>query len=450
MQAENPRRRLPQVQKLLELPEASALYDRFGRGAVTLALRAELADLRARIGAGELFEAPESGAILESCRERLARGRKPGLRRVINATGIVLHTNLGRAPMAAEAIAAVAEVAAGYSSVEFDLASGERGSRTASLETLLTQVTGAEAALAVNNGAAAVLLALSALARGGEVVVSRGELVEIGGGFRIPEVIAQGGARLVEVGSTNKTRLADYRKAIGPDTRVLLKVHQSNFKIVGFTCETGLEEISALAREHGLLTVADLGSGLLRRQSGSREPTLAEALAAGADVVTCSGDKLLGGPQAGLILGRKAAIDPLRGHPLLRAVRLDKMSLAALEATLMLHRDCPERVPVNRMLGQGEAELQARAERLRAMLGKGEVIATEAFAGGGSLPEERIVSRALAVDPPMGADAMAGALRTGEPAVVGRIAEGRLLLDMMTVSDDELPLLAAALKTSLG
>ena len=445
MHAENPLRKLPSVQHLLELAPASAMCVAHGRAAVTAAIRAVLADVRGEIarGAGQV---PDGAAILERCALLLTARRRPGLRRVINATGIVLHTNLGRAPLAAEAIAAMADIAAGYSNLEFDLGTGSRGSRTAALEPLLREVAGAEAALAVNNGAAAVLLALSALAGGGEVIVSRGELVEIGGGFRIPDVIRQGGARLVEVGSTNKTRLADYRKAIGPETRVLLKVHQSNFRTVGFTAETGIDELAGLAREHGLLVVADLGSGLLRAGPGSLEPTLAEALAAGADLVTCSGDKLLGGPQAGLIAGRKAAVDPLRSHPLLRAVRLDKMTLAALEATLMLHRDRPERVPVNRMLAQGEAELQVRAEQLQGLLGCGTVIDSAAFAGGGALPEERIASRALALVPPMGADAAASVLRAGMPAVVGRIADGQLLIDMLTVSDAELPDLAAALK----
>ncbi len=444
MQVENPRRRLPQVQKLLELPAAEALVQAFGREAATAALRAELADLRARIGAGALFETPLPEVIVAAGKARAAALRAPGLRRTINATGIVLHTNLGRAPLAAEAIAAMAEVAGGYSNLEFDLASGKRGSRTASLEPLLCELTGAEAALAVNNGAAALLLALSALAGGGEVVVSRGELVEIGGGFRIPDVIRQGGARLVEVGSTNKTRASDYSKALGAETRALLKVHQSNFRTIGFTAEASLKELAALAREHGLPLVADLGSGLLRPLAGGSEPTVAQALAAGADLVTCSGDKLLGGPQAGLILGTKAALDPLRSHPLLRAVRLDKVSLAALEATLMLHRDCPEKVPVNRMLGQGEAELQARAEALQALLGCGEIVETAAFAGGGSLPEQQMPSRAVALDPPMGAEAAAALLRGGAVPVIGRIAEGRLLIDMLTVADSELPTLPPA------
>lgn len=448
--AENPLRNLPQVQRLLEMPVANSLCAEFGRAAVTNALREILDGLREQIGAGVLTAAPDAQVILARSGEKLAQRQRRGLRQTINATGIVLHTNLGRAPMASEAIAAVAEVAAGYCNLEFDLATGRRGSRTQALEPLLRELTGAEAALAVNNGAAAILLALSALSQGGEVVVSRGELVEIGGGFRVPDVIRQGGARLVEVGSTNKTRLQDYRAAITPDTRVLLKVHQSNFRTIGFTAEASVTELAELAREHGLLVVADLGSGLLQHTPGSTEPTVGEALSAGAHLVTCSGDKLLGGPQAGLIVGKKIAVDPLRHHPLLRAVRLDKMSLAALEATLMLHRDMPERVPVRRMLGQSETVLQQRAERLQAMFGSGTIEHTDAFAGGGSLPEERIASRAVSLRPRMGADQAAGVLRSGQPAVVGRIKDDRLLFDMLTVSDEELPELAAAVRTILA
>ena len=447
--AENPLRNLPQVQRLLELPAANSLRAEFGRTALTNALRETLEELREQIGTGLLAAAPDAQTVVARSGEKLAVRRRRGLRRTINATGIILHTNLGRAPLAPEAIAAVAEVAAGYCNLEFDLATGRRGSRTQALEPLLRELTAAEAALAVNNGAAAILLALTALSNGGEVIVSRGELVEIGGGFRVPDVIRQGGARLVEVGTTNKTRLLDYRAAIGPDTRVLLKVHQSNFRMIGFTAETSIGELAGLARAHGLLVVADLGSGLLHQGPGTAEPSLSEALSAGADLVTCSGDKLLGGPQAGLLLGRKAAVDRLRDHPLLRALRLDKMSLAALEATLMLHRDMPERVPVRHMLGQAEAALQQRAERLQAMLGGGTVERTEAFAGGGSLPEERIASRAVALRSRIGAEEAAGRLRSCHPAVIGRIHEGRLLLDMLAVSDDELPELAAALRTVL-
>ena len=264
------------------------------------------------------------------------------LRRVINATGVVLHTNLGRAPLPAAALQAAVEAAQGYSNLEFDLERGMRGSRTAGVEPLLCELTGAQAGLAVNNAAAAVLLALSALAGGGEVIVSRGELVEIGGGFRIPDVIAQGGAKLVEVGTTNRTRVADYASAVTPRTRVLLKVHQSNYRVVGFTAEASLAELAGLARARDLTLVHDLGGGAMTDLAAlgrPHEPTVRESLQAGSDLVAFSGDKLMGGPQAGLLVGRTRALAPLRSHPLLRAVRLDKMALAALEATLRLYRD---------------------------------------------------------------------------------------------------------------
>jgi L-seryl-tRNA(Ser) seleniumtransferase len=443
---ENPLRGLPQVQRLLEMPAAASLCSEFGRTAVTQALRDTLQELREQIGAGVLAGAPDAPAVVARCALKLTVRSRRGLRRTINATGIVLHTNLGRAPLAPEALEAVAEVAAGYCNLEFDLATGRRGSRTQALEPPLRELTTAEAVLAVNNGAAAILLALSALSNGGEVIVSRGELVEIGGGFRVPDVIRQGGARLVEVGATNKTRLEDYRAAIGPDTRVLLKVHQSNFRTIGFTSATSILELAGLARAHDLALVADLGSGLLHEAPGSAEPTLRQALADGADLVTCSGDKLLGGPQAGLILGRKALVDRLRDHPLLRAVRLDKMCLAALEATLLLHRDSPLRVPVRRMLGQTEAVLRERAERLQALLGGGTLERTEAFAGGGALAEERIASWALTLKTGMAVEEAAGLLRSSDPAVIARINEWRLLLDMLAVADVDLVELAAALR----
>jgi L-seryl-tRNA(Ser) seleniumtransferase len=448
-EGENPLRRLPQVQRLLEMPSAGSLCAEFGRAAVTQALRDSLQELREQIGAGALLDAPDGPAVVAHCALKLAARRRRGLRRTINATGILLHTNLGRAPLAAEAIAAVAEVAAGYCNLELDLATGQRGSRTQPLEAPLNELTTAEAALAVNNGAAAILLALSALSDGGEVIVSRGELVEIGGGFRVPDVIRQGGARLVEVGATNKTRLEDYRAAIGPGTRVLLKVHQSNFRMIGFTSATSISELAGLAREHDLALVADLGSGLLHETPGSAEPTLRQALLDGADLVTCSGDKLLGGPQAGLILGRKVLVDRLRDHPLVRAVRLDKMSLAALEATLRLHRDMPERVPVRRMLAQTEAVLKERAERLQALVGGGALERTEAFAGGGALPEERIASWALTLQSCVTVEEAARLLRSGDPAVIARINEGRLLLDMLAVADGDLAELGAALRAAV-
>ncbi len=423
---------------------------RYGRGAVVAALREGLAE--ARLAAGAM---PDTAAILAGAAAHLAGQPGAGLVRVINASGIILHTNLGRAPLAGAALDAM-RAAAGYCDLEYDLPGGRRGARGARLEALVAQLAGAEAALVVNNGAAAILLALAGLAGaglagaglagGGEVIVARGELVEIGGGFRIPEVIAAGGARLVEVGATNIVRLSDYRAAITADTRVLLKVHQSNFRMVGFTCDVGIGALAGLAREAGLRVVADLGSGLIAPTPGVDEPTLRDALAAGADVVTCSGDKLLGGPQAGLIAGRAEALAPLRRHPLLRALRLGKVSLAGLEATLRLHRDAPGAVPVLAMLAQGDDVLAARAEALRIMVGSGAVVASEGYAGGGALPGRVIASRALALEPAGGADAAATSLRAADPPVVARIAGGRLLIDMLALGDGELRQVAEALR----
>ncbi len=446
-------RALPSVQRLLEHPEASAgLAD---------ALRAQLARLRAEIAAGRQDSVPEDGAIVAAARAADA----PALRRVINATGIVVHTNLGRAPLAAEALDAALEAGRGACNLEYDLATGRRGHRGESVEALLCRLTGAEAALAVNNNAAAMLLALTALAGpetevpAPEVIVSRGELVEIGGGFRIPDIIAGGGARLVEVGTTNKTRLADYAAAVTPRTRLLLKVHQSNFRMVGFTAEASLTELAGLARARGLLLLDDLGSGTLAKLPGGMaqlEPTVRESLAAGTDLVAFSGDKLLGGPQAGLLAGRAAVVGRLRRHPLMRALRLDKMTLAALEATLRLHTD-PARaaaeIPVLRMLGQGSAALHARAEALCALL-EGvcakEIVASVGHAGGGALPGQDIASVAVGLAVPgRSPDALAACLRAQRPAVAGRIHEGRFLLDMLTVSDSEVGELAGAIRQGL-
>jgi L-seryl-tRNA(Ser) seleniumtransferase len=451
-------RMLPQVQRLMERPEAAALLGDASRSAVVAALRDALAAVRAELLAGGAPPVPAE--IVARAAAVLDAQARPALRRVVNATGIVLHTNLGRAPLAPEAVAAAVEAARGYTNLEYDLDAGRRGARAAGVEPLLCQLTGAEAALCVNNNAAAVLLALAGLAGGGEVVVSRGELVEIGGGFRIPDVITQGGARLVEVGTTNKTRLADYAAAITPATRVLLKVHQSNYRIVGFTAEATLAELAALARERRLLLVEDQGSGTLAdltRLGRGREPTVREAVAAGADLVLFSGDKLLGGPQAGLLVGRREAVEGLRRHPLLRAVRLDKMTLAALEATLRLHLDeegARRRLPVLRMLAQDEAALQRRAERLAALL-PGEACAsvepTTGYAGGGALPDEGVPSRAVGLAPAgFAPDDLARRLRAGRPAVVGRVHDGRVLLDVLAVADVELDEVAAGVREALG
>ena len=451
-------RALPQVQRLLEMPEAAALAARYSHAALVRALRQQLADARAGL-AKPGAATPEPGALLHGAAQALAQAARPVLRRVINATGIALHTNLGRAPMAPEAVAAATAVAEGFCNLEYDLSAGERGARLQGVEPLLVELTGAEAAVAVNNNAAAVLLALSGLAAGGEVVVSRGELVEIGGGFRIPDVIRQGGARLVEVGTTNRTRLADYEAAITPATRMLLKVHQSNYRITGFTESASVADLARLARARGLLLMNDLGSGTLADLTvfgRPHEPTVEEAVAQGADLVAFSGDKLLGGPQSGLLVGTHAAIGPLRRHPLMRALRLDKMVLAALEATLRLYRQADrvaEQIPVLRMLAQTEAMLHDRAERLAGLLHGVDcrIEASEAQAGGGSLPGDTIRSRAVSIAVPgLAAAELARRLRLGEPAVVGRLAAGRVVLDMLAVRDADVAALAAAVLGLVG
>ena len=441
-----------------------ALQPGRGRAEIVAAVRRALDAARQALKDDPAAPVPGEQRLAEQVRASLEAAARPGLHPVINATGVVLHTNLGRAPLAASAAAAAADVAAGYSNLEFDLRTGRRGVRTQGVEPLLCEITGAEAALAVNNAAAAVLLALSALAAGGEVVVSRGELVEIGGGFRIPDVITQGGARLVEVGTTNKTRLADYAAALTPATRMLLKVHPSNYRMLGFTGEASLQALAGLARERCLVLMHDLGGGALldlRRVGLPHEPTVQESLAAGADLVAFSGDKLMGGPQAGLIVGRAAVLEPLRRHPLLRAVRLDKMTLAALEATLRLYRDpayALEHVPALAMLAQPISVLQARAEALGAALDAGSggridwrVEASEAFTGGGTLPAQGRESRAVAIAPapPLGVDEAAARLRAATPSVVARIADGRLVLDLLTLAVVDLEAVAGAVHAAL-
>jgi L-seryl-tRNA(Ser) seleniumtransferase len=369
---------------------------------------------------------------------------------VINATGVVLHTNLGRAPLAPEAIAQMADVAAGYSTLEYDLAEGRRGSRAAHVEALLCELAGAEAALAVNNNAAAVLLALSALVGEGEVLVSRGELVEIGGSFRIPDVLAQSGATLVEVGTTNRTRLGDYAAAIGERTRAILHVHQSNFRIVGFTEAAAPTELAALARERGLAMIDDLGSGAPEEVHG--EPSLAASVAGGADLVCCSGDKLLGGPQAGVLAGRAEAVERCRRHPLARALRLDKLQLAALEATLRVYRERGRSaLPALAMIDAGEELLEARARRLVEAIGAAAALGRDSGApGGGSLAEVRLEGPVCLVEPgPAGADGVLARLRDQEPPVVARIVRDRVVLDPRTIAEAELEEAAAAVREVL-
>jgi L-seryl-tRNA(Ser) seleniumtransferase len=387
----------------------------------------------------EIRAGAEPGDLRARLDDELAAARRPALRRVLNATGVLVHTNLGRAPLAAAALERV-EAAAGYSNLEYDLSSGSRGSRQDHLAPLLRRLTGAEAAIVVNNNAAALLLALAALAEGREVIVSRGELIEIGDGFRIPEVLARSGARLVEVGTTNRTRAADYEQAIGPDTSLLLRVHQSNFRVVGFAEQPRLEELAALARRRGIPLVDDLGSGALL--SGTTaiegEPTPAQALTAGADLVCFSGDKLLGGPQAGIVAGRAELVEALRRHPLHRALRSDKLTLAALEGTLRLYLDRPDEVPVLRMLREPTDVVRARAERLAAATG-GAVEETVARVGGGALPLAELPSFACALE-----EELAPELRLHEPPVVAVVRDGRTVLDCRTLTDAEADAAAAA------
>ncbi len=383
----------------------------------------------------EIRAGADPGDLSLRLAEELAAARRPALRRVLNATGVLVHTNLGRAPLAESALARVRE-AAGYSNLEYDLSSGSRGSRQDHLAPLLRRLTGAEAAIVVNNNAAAILLVLAALAEGREVVVSRGELIEIGDGFRIPDVLARSGARLVEVGTTNRTRAADYERAIGADTALLLRVHQSNFRVVGFAEQPTPAELAGIARRHELPLVDDLGSGALVEVEG--EPTPAAALAAGADLVCFSGDKLLGGPQAGIVAGRADLIEKLRRHPLQRALRPDKLTIAALEGTLVLYLDRPEEVPVLRMLREPAHAVRARAERLAAATG-GVVEETVARVGGGALPLAELPSHACAVE-----EGLAAALRSHDPPVIAVVRDGRTLLDCRTLTDAEAEEVAAA------
>jgi L-seryl-tRNA(Ser) seleniumtransferase len=421
------------------------------------AARSTIEEHRAALLAGQ----PGAEDLEARARELLVTLQRPTLRRVINATGVILHTNLGRAPLAASAREAVARATEGYSNLELDLDSGERGSRHAHVEGLLRELTGAEAAIVVNNGAGAVLLAAAALAGPGRaIVVARGQLVEIGGGFRIPEVIAQSGARLIEVGTTNRTRVADYERALrsaGDEVGAIMRVHQSNFRTVGFVEEVPVEALCEL----GVPVIDDVGSGWLAGQPGVvfggsvpvDEPLITDSVAAGAALACCSGDKLLGGPQAGLMVGRREAVAAARRHPLARALRIDKLSLAALEATLRLYRDpdhALREIPVLAMLNADSAVLTARAERMAAGIGeRARVVTVAGKVGGGALPLLELEGSAVALDVP-DPDALASTLRTGDPPVIARVNEGRVLLDPRTLSEDEPEIVIGAVRHGLG
>lgn len=443
---------VPSVSALLEKPEIRALTASHGRSAVLEAIRATLDEMRFAIKNGS-----PAGADAEPIERTLARKclAAPSLRPALNATGILLHTGLGRSPLAAEACAAAIEIAAGYSNLELNLETGDRGERCDHVRSLLLQLTGAEDAIAVNNNAGATILALRALAHGREVIVSRGQLVEIGGRFRLPEIFEVSGARLREVGTTNRTRLADYESAISPQTAAILRVHPSNYRILGFAESPGIVELAGLAKSRGLFVIDDIGSGAIDRErprlpAGMSEPALSEGVAAGADLVLASGDKLLGGPQAGLIVGAKTAVARARNDPLYRALRLDKVTLAALAATLRLaldHDPQAPRIPLWMFINTPVDALMARACAAAARLNASGAWSATAEAsvarlGGGSLPGQDLPSACIALAPPFpgglgsGADALAKRLRAGRPAVVGRISEGRLLLDLRAIPPD--------------
>ena len=464
-------RLIPSVDELRRSPGAQALEREFGADATVDALRAAAAELRAAIARGDgacATEAAAAARIEGAAAARLREAFRPSLQPVINATGVVIHTNLGRAPLAATAIARIGEVARGYSSLEYDVERGGRGRRDVHAEHLLCRVSGAEAAVVVNNNAAATLIVLAALAAGREVIVSRGELVEIGGGFRVPDVMAQSGAALREVGTTNKTRAADYAAAITEKTALILRVHPSNFRIEGFTERPRLTDLVTLGRKFNVPVAEDLGSGHLgdpgsdRGQTGVRhlpdpvgtEPAVGDTIAAGADLCCFSGDKLLGGPQAGIIVGRAALVDRVRRHPLMRALRVDKMTYAALEATLTEYAAgrAPDTVPVQRMLAATAGEIRARATGVAAAIGalagwRAEVIEGTSAVGGGSAPGVTLPTSLVAVEKSgHTADALETRLRQLTPPIVARIERDRLVIDLRTVfpeQDGDLPRLLA-------
>ncbi len=454
-------RYLPSVDELLRTQEVQALVQRFGHGTTVGAARAFLDDLRGKIGEGSLDQTALKVAIdgaPHAIAERLQTGLSYSLRPVINATGVILHTNLGRAPLSQAALEHVTEVARGYSNLEFDLASGERGKRDVHAGRLfakLLSTAGREVStIVVNNNAAAVLLALNSLAEGGEVIVSRGELVEIGGSFRIPDVMAKSGVVLREVGTTNRTRIADYERAITERTRLILRVHRSNFQIVGFTEQPSLQQLVELGRKRRIPVMEDLGSGELfdLRQVGVQgEPMIAGSLRAGIDIVTYSGDKLLGGPQAGLISGDPGLVAKIRSNPLFRALRVDKMFYAALEETLLAYlREDYDSIPTLRMMRITEAELQRRAEEMVRQLPAGPlqiaIVESRSVLGGGSAPGATLPSRALAVrSATISADELARRLRQSATPIVARVEDDCVLLDLRTVEPAQDEIIITAL-----
>src|SRR5579885_2421850 len=440
-------RLLPSVEELLQSATGKRLSERYTRPLALAAIRASLAQARSEIRAG--VPCPPQEALLARAEQALQREQQPHLRPVINATGVIINTNLGRAPLSQQAIEAVQRVAAGYSNLEYELEGGERGSRHRHVEALLRELTGAQAALVTNNNAAAVLLALSTLAAGREVIISRGQLVEIGGGFRVPDVMRQSGCQLVEVGTTNRTRIGDYATALSDRTALLLRVHPSNFVMSGFIESTPLDALVELAHQHNLLVMDDLGSGCLLASKDyglAHEPTPQESIAAGADIVCFSGDKLLGGPQAGIIVGKQDVLARIAKHPLMRAVRIDKMTLAALEATLRHYQraEAETHIPIWRMISTSPAKVASRAtswsSQLRAYGIAARTQRGESTIGGGSLPGETLPTTLLALDAAgvsLPLNELAKRLRTRKIPIIGRIFRDALLLDPRTVLEEQ-------------
>ncbi len=461
-------RKIPSVDEILSNPQIADLLRAHPRTVVVDAVRNGLKRLRQQLLDKEELSNSEEGCfsfehLFPLFQREIDLQVRPKLRRVINATGVVIHTNLGRSPLHPSALQHMMEIARNYSNLEYDIDRGERGSRTSHVEGILCRLSGAESALVVNNNAGAVLVVLNTMAEGGEVIVSRGELVEIGGAFRIPDVMRRSGASLREVGTTNRTYLSDYQKAIGPQTALLLKVHTSNFRVMGFTSDVPLQDLVQLGREHHLPVLDDLGSGCfvdLTQYGLEKEPTVQEAIRTGVDVVTFSGDKLLGGPQAGIILGKKNLLDLIKINPLTRALRIDKLTLAALESTLLLYFDekrAMEEIPTLRMLNLDTKGLKRKGrrllKRLSGMTNKRMTFALKedvSQVGGGALPLQELSTIVLAIKPlNVSVNDLEENLRKGEPAIISRISKDELILDMRTVLDEEIPLLAAGIEKSL-
>ena len=458
-------RSIPKVDVLLESQTIQEMIERYSRDSVMEAIRAEMDNLRAFIGGcDEEDKAQEQIALLVShIGDAVEKMHTPNMKKVINGTGTILHTNLGRAPISREHMKKAFDIVTGYSNLEYNLEEGRRGERYSHFEKLLCKITGAEAAMAVNNNASSVLLILSSLAKGGEVIVSRGELIEIGGKFRIPDVMTQSGATLVEVGTTNKTHVSDYEENITEETKALLKVHTSNYKIVGFTESVGIDELMPIAKEHGIPVIEDLGSGVLidlSKYGLTYEPTVQESVAKGADVVCFSGDKLFGGPQAGIIVGKKKYIDMMKKNQLTRALRIDKFTAAALELVLqeyLSEEQAVQHIPVLRMITEPLDEVARRARSLARTIrstdlpAKVDVVSCESQIGGGSLPMERIPSMAVAIHPKHeSVAALEDQMRHLTVPMIPRTVNGRIMLDVRTVETEDFKLIAAELQEVLG